>query len=115
MEDSDADIVAVDFLCVEDETDRILQEKYFVQGTKVNMQALCELSKGEVDEVIKMHALTIRTSILKEHGITIDEHCLLCGLRVYYLSDSLCRNVVFYYKFYLHVPVLEETDRAWIF
>ena len=38
LEDSDADIVAADFLCVEDETDRILQEKY-CKGTKVNMQA----------------------------------------------------------------------------
>ena len=52
LEDSDADIVAADFLCVEDETDRILQEKYCTRN-EGQYASLCELSKGEVDEVIK--------------------------------------------------------------
>ena len=68
------DVIASNFLCIRDETYDILAEKRVssdtsVYGTVRNMDA------GEITEVIKMHGLTIRTSILKENNITIDEHC----------------------------------------
>ena len=98
LEDSDADIVAADFLCVEDETDRILQEKYCTRN-EGQYGSLCEFSKGEVDEVIKMHALTIRTSILKEHGITIDEHCYYVDCEYITYPVPYAGTVYFYHKF----------------
>lgn len=98
LENSDADIVAADFLCVEDETDKILQEKYCT-GRESQYGSLCDLSKGDVDEVVKMHALTIRTSILKEHGIMIDEHCYYVDCEYITYPIPYARTVYFYHKF----------------
>lgn len=74
LKNREEDVIASNFLCVRDETYEIISEKYVTSdhslyGTVRNMD------KGEIKDVIKMHGLTIRTSILKENTITIDEHC----------------------------------------
>lgn len=74
LKSRDEDVIASNYLCIRDETYDVLAEKKVssdasVYGTVRNMDA------GEITEVIKMHGLTIRTSILKENNITIDEHC----------------------------------------
>ena len=70
----DEDVIASNFLCLRDETYEVLSEKY-VASDKSLYGTVCDMDKGEVKDVIKMHGLTIRTSILKENNITIDEHC----------------------------------------
>jgi len=70
----DEDVIASNFLCIRDETYEVLSEKYVTSDATL-YGTVCNLDKGEVKEVIKMHGLTIRTSILKENNITIDEHC----------------------------------------
>ena len=70
----DEDVIASDYLCIRDESYDILAEKK-VSSDPSYYGTARNLDKGEVKEVIKMHGLTIRTSILKEHNITIDEHC----------------------------------------
>lgn len=74
LKSRDEDVVASNFLCIQDETYDVLSEKYVTSNANL-YGTVCDLDKGEVQEVIKMHGLTIRTSILKENNITIDEHC----------------------------------------
>ena len=70
----DEDVIASDYLCIRDETYDVLAEKK-VSSDVSYYGTVRNMDKGEVKEVIKMHGLTIRTSILKENNITIDEHC----------------------------------------
>lgn len=68
------DIVASDYLCIEDSSGRILAEKYAADSKgKYGQTALFE--HGDIQSIIKMHALTIRTEILQKNHIMIDEHC----------------------------------------
>lgn len=68
------DIVASDYLCVEDHSDRVLAKKY-ATGNQEQYGKTALFDQGDVRDVIKMHALTIRTEILKKNRIVIDEHC----------------------------------------
>lgn len=70
----DADIVASDFVCVDDQTgecfryiDAAQNKEWY--GNTVN------INETTLNKVIKMHSFTIRTSILKKHRVPIDEHC----------------------------------------
>lgn len=68
------DAIASNYLCIQDETYEVLSEKRVTSNAYLYGRA-CNMDEWEVTEVIKMHGLTIRTSILKENNITIDEHC----------------------------------------
>lgn len=70
----DEDIIASNFLCIQDETYDVLSEKK-VNSNPYLYGKTCKMDEWDITEVIKMHGLTIRTSILKENNITIDEHC----------------------------------------
>ena len=74
LKERDEDVIASNFLCIQDETYEVLAEKR-VTSNKYAYGKACKMDEWEVEEVIKMHGLTIRTSILKENDITIDEHC----------------------------------------
>lgn len=74
LKSRDDDVIASNFQCIQDETFEVLSEKK-VSTDETLYGTVCNMDDGEVGEVIKMHALTIRTSILKENDITIDEHC----------------------------------------
>lgn len=74
LKSRDEDVIASNFLCIQDETFDVLSEKR-VSSDDSLYGTVCNMDAGEVKEVIKMHGLTIRTSILKENNITIDEHC----------------------------------------
>lgn len=74
LKSRDEDVIASNYLCIRDESYDVIAEKRVT--TDVSLYGtVCNMDKGEVKEVIKMHGLTIRTSILKENNITIDEHC----------------------------------------
>lgn len=98
LEKSDADIVATDFLCIQDETKEILQKKYCTR-VKNLYGKLCNLSDGEVTEVIKMHAFTIRTKILQKHNIVMDEHCYYVDCEYITYPILYAETVYFYNKF----------------
>ena len=74
LKSRDEDVIASNFLCIQDETFEVLYEKR-VSSDQSLYGTVCDMDKGEVKEVIKMHGLTIRTSILKDNNITIDEKC----------------------------------------
>lgn len=73
LQTQEADIIASDYLCIQDGTYDVLKEKMATNhedyyGTRRHM------SKGEITEVIKMHSMTIRTELLQKNQIHIDEH-----------------------------------------
>ncbi len=74
LENQDADIIASDYLCIQDETFDVLKEKCATSQVEAYGQ-IKHMSKGEIQEVIKMHSLTIKTDILQKNDIQIDEHC----------------------------------------
>lgn len=98
LEEMDADVVAADYLCIQDETERILSEKHCTSD-KEQYGKLADLSKGEVKEVIKMHALTIKTEILQQQGITIDEHCYYVDCEYITYPMPYVETVYFYQRF----------------
>ncbi len=74
LKKQNADIIASDFKCIQDETFQVLEEK---KCTDIQEQygTVCSMAEGEIKRVIKMHSLTIKTAILQEHKIHIDEKC----------------------------------------
>jgi glycosyltransferase involved in cell wall biosynthesis len=68
------DLIASDYLCIEDETWKTLR-KMQATGNPAKYGKSGRLSDGFADQVIKMHSLTIRTSILKQMPDRMDEHC----------------------------------------
>lgn len=98
LEETDTDIVAADFLCIQDETDTVLQEKHCTP-CREQYGHIVDLTKGEVVDVIKMHALTIRSVILKQNHIQIDEHCYYVDCEYITYPIPFARTVYFYPKF----------------
>ena len=74
LKEHEEDIIASDFLCIQDGTENVLGKKYATMNGE-QYGKIQSLDKGEVQEVIKMHSLTIRTELLQKNQITIDEHC----------------------------------------
>lgn len=98
LEQADTDIVAADFLCIEDGTERVTGKKYCTSeagqyGKTVSM------TRGEVRDVIKMHALTIKTELLQKHDIVIDEHCYYVDCEYITYPIPYVESVYFYHKF----------------
>lgn len=98
LERVDTDVVAADFLCVQDETYAILQEKYCTRDGALYGKT-CNLAEGEVPDVIKMHALTIKTAILQQHNIVIDEHCYYVDCEYITYPMPFVSTVYFYHRF----------------
>lgn len=74
LQERKEDIIASDYLCIEDGTWRILrQKKATYQQDKYGTSGL--LAHGFCDRVIKMHSMTIRTEILQKMPDRMDEHC----------------------------------------
>lgn len=98
LENTDADIVAADFLCIQDGTDAVLAKKYCVRQEE-KYGKISDLTKGGVVDVIKMHALTIKTEILQKHDIVIDEHCYYVDCEYITYPIPYVRTVYFYHRF----------------
>ena len=74
LKTTDADVVATDFQCVQDETYNLL-ESWQATSIEEHYGRTVEIDSGEIKDPIKLHSFTIKTKILQEHDITIDEHC----------------------------------------
>lgn len=98
LEQVEADVVAADFLCIQDETYTILEKKY-CSDDKSRYGRNCSIPGGEVSEVIKMHAFTIKTKILQQHNIVIDEHCYYVDCQYITYPIPYVNTVYFYDKF----------------
>lgn len=68
------DVVATDFQCVQDETYNLL-DSWQATSIMEHYGKAIQIDSGEIKDPIKLHSFTIKTKILQEHNITIDEHC----------------------------------------
>lgn len=98
LEQQDADIVASDFLCIQDETYAVLEQKYSTDQQE-DYGRIRYLSRGEVRNVIKMHSLTIKTELLKQMGRSIDEHCFYVDCEYITYPIPLAESVFYYNQF----------------
>lgn len=98
LEKTDADVVAADYRCIQDGTDRILEEKFCTLKPE-QYGKTCDMTRGDITEVIKMHALTIKTQILKEHHVVIDEHCFYVDSEYITYPMPYVKEVYFYHRF----------------
>ena len=74
MKTHDADVIATDFQCVQDETYNLL-ESWNATSIEEHYGKTVKVDSGAIKEPLKLHSFTIKTEILQEHDITIDEHC----------------------------------------
>lgn len=98
LEKIDTDVVAADYLCVQDGSGQVLEEKYCTRIPK-QYGNICDMTKGEIQSVIKMHALTIKTEILKKNHILIDEHCFYVDCEYITYPMPYVKTVYFYHRF----------------
>lgn len=98
LERVDTDIVAADFLCIQDETKAVLNEKHCTPDTAQYGQTI-HLDEGGVQDVIKMHALTIKTDILQSHDIVIDEKCFYVDCEYITYPIPYVKTVYFYNRY----------------
>ena len=98
LKKTDVDVVAADYECIQDETYDLLEEKY-ASSKRDRYGKVCRLNAGEISDVIKMHALTIKTNILKDNHIVIDEHCYYVDCEYITYPIPYVNTVYFYPKF----------------
>ncbi len=72
--ESDSDVVASDFVCVDDADGHVIKT---INATKNNAWYGKEVNINDntMTNVIKMHSFTIKTEILQTYYTAIDEHC----------------------------------------
>lgn len=98
LERVDTDVVAADFLCIQDETQIILKEKHCtLDGAQYGQ--IVHLDEGGVRDVIKMHALTIKTDILQRYDIVIDEKCFYVDCEYITYPIPYVKTVYFYNRY----------------
>lgn len=98
LKNRDEDIIASDYLCIQDVTEKILDEKYAADD-KSQYTKTCYISKGQIHNVIKMHSMTIKTGFLKNQGIDIDEHCFYVDAEYITYPIVQTDSVYFYNEF----------------
>ena len=70
----DTDIVVADYRSVRDKSFEIIEEVSCVERPELYATTL-DLTQRELRKTIPMHSLTIKTAILRDHDIKLDEHC----------------------------------------
>lgn len=93
--DTEADMIASDFFCVQDGTNRVIEKKY---GTKQREQygKTYSLADGKIGQIIKMHSLTIRTEILQKNEIRLDENSFYVDYEYIAYPIPFVKTVAFY-------------------
>ncbi len=94
----DADIVACNYLCIQDFTYKILQKKICTRNATDFGQVL-SFAKDEVHNVIKMHAFTIKTEILQKYKIKIDEKMFYVDAEYITFPIPYVETVYYYDRF----------------
>ena len=110
LEHQQADIVASDFMCVRDGTYEVLEKRHCTKDES-QYGKMYEFSSGKVEQVIKMHAFTIKTSVLKENHIHIDEKCYYvdCEYTAYPIPYT---KTVYFHHGYLYMYRLGRNGQS---
>lgn len=91
---SQVDVIANDFICIDDVTGKIISEK---KCTKLKSQYghVLSIKNGDIVNVIKMHSVVFRTDILKKNNIRIDEHLYYVDSEYITYPIAYCDTVYF--------------------
>lgn len=89
LEDADADIVASDYVLVEDGTERVIERRHAAKDP-ASIGPLMPIGSLANEEVLKIHSLTVRTALLRDGKLRVDEGCFYedAELSVYPLAYS---------------------------
>lgn len=101
LEGHDEDIIATDFKCICDGSYKILENKRCTRNEN-DYGKVKFFDKDSIEDVIKMHSLTIKTSILQENKIKIDENCFYVDCE-YITFPIMYVNNVYYYQRYIYM------------
>lgn len=89
-----ADIIASSYRCIEDGSDRLLSVKE-PTGRRENYGRSVSFDSGQVDCVIKMHSMTVKTRLLQEMDRRMDEHCFYVDAEYITYPIPLAKNVYY--------------------
>lgn len=103
----EADYVVANYYEVDDHT----KEKTPVSFDWLPKDQLLEFSAIAKETRISMHALVIRTAILKDHNIRLDEHCFYVDVE-YILYPIPYVNTVEYFDIYVYMYRLAQATQS---
>ncbi len=103
----EADYVVTNYYEVDDNT----KEKTPVSFEWLTKDLLLEFSAIAKETKISMHALVIRTAILKDHNIRLDEHCFYVDVE-YILYPIPYVNTVEYFDIYVYMYRLAQATQS---
>lgn len=101
LKERDEDIVATDFQCVQDETYKLL-ESWQATSVEEHYRKAVNLNSGTIKDPIKLHSYTIKTAILREHKITVDEHSFYVDTEFVFYPIKYV-DTVYYHKAKLYM------------
>lgn len=90
----DVDVIASNYRLVEDGTAKVLEDRYACTN-KYHYGKEWGFAEAVSEPVIKIHSLTIRTSILKENEIRVDEHVYYEDAEYILYPIPYCKNVYY--------------------
>ena len=99
----DADVVASDYHCVEDGSYRLLDHRHAAADPS-HYGRVCGFDVVADEEIMKIHSLTYRTSILRDNGIRFAEGCFYEDAQFAIFPLPFCQtvryddNVVYQYR-----------------
>ena len=107
LKDCDADYVIANYYEVNDQTGEKTPVTYdWLEADKeLSFEAIAKETR------ISMHALAIKTSILKEHNIRLDEHCFYVDVE-YILYPIPYVNTVKYFDIYVYMYRLAQATQS---
>lgn len=107
LKSCDADYVVTNYYEVDDGT----KEKTPVSFNWLPADKNLEFSAIAKETKISMHALVIRTAILKDHNIRLDEHCFYVDVE-YILYPIPYVNTVVYFDIYVYMYRLAQATQS---
>lgn len=91
---ADADLVASDYNCVEDGTYRLLDHRHAAKDPS-HYGGVFGFDEVAEEEIMKIHSLTIRTSVLRDNGICFAEGCFYEDAQFAVFPVPFCQTVRF--------------------
>ncbi len=90
----DADVVANNYFLVQDGTEKILEERE-VAANKFHYNKEWGFAEAVAEPIIKIHAFTIKTEILKENAVKVDEKTFYEDAEYILYPIPFCKSVYY--------------------
>ncbi len=90
-----SDIVASNFLCISDANEHVFNKRCATTDSLLWGKEVY-ISEGQVENIIKMHSMTIKTDILKKNAIRLTEKCFYVDAEYITYPIPFCDSIYFY-------------------